>query len=165
MSRLRFILHYTFCYAGDLWLAEGCGTPARHAKAGKSGIKVEQAGKAGKVKSEEREKIREEQAAKQARKVESLEWVNEQKMTAKDTAPYVDEAWKQLLSNDMAQQYNKLMGLEKVYEHGAYSGTGTMRKYIEEKYDSPQTRLAYVAYMMHAYQYVLPYHQRKKLGL
>ena len=152
-------------YSGDLWLVEGCVNPGRHAKAGKSGIKVEQAAKAGSVTNEQKEKEKADRAAKQARKVEALEWVNEQKMTVADTSPYVDVAWRELLSNDMAQQFNKMMGLEKVYSNGAYSGTGTMVKYIEDKYDSPSTRLAYVAYLLHAYQYVLPYNTRKKLGL
>lgn len=152
-------------YNGETYLIEGCNEPGRHTKAGKSPVKVEGATKAGAVPDPEKERIKKERAEKQARKVKALEWLNQQKMTVKDTAPYVDVAWRALLSNDMAQQFNKLMGLEKVYTHGAYSGTGTMEKYIEDKFDSPQTRMAYVAYLLHAYQYVLPYHGRKELGL
>jgi len=152
-------------YSGDMWLVEGCGDPKRHSKTGGSNTKLDGVAKASKAADPQKEQQAKDRKEKQARKEEGIAWIGEQKMTVADTAPYVDIAWRELLSNDMAQQFNKTMGLEKVYSNGAYSGTGTMEKYIEEKYDSPHTRMSYVAYLLHAYQYVLPYHSRKELGL
>ena len=160
--------HYAWLeseYSGAMFLVEACVEPLRHADSGSSSLKIDQATEKAKATNSEKERKKQERKAKQERKEKAVVWLGEQKATTTAAAEYVDEAWRTFLTNDMAQQFNKVMDLEKIYVHGGYSATATMEKYIEERFSTPAARMMYLAYLLHAYQYVLAYHQRKELGL
>jgi ParB/RepB/Spo0J family partition protein len=168
------ICHLAFLhqsYEGSVHLIEACTDIGRHTTNGES--ELTDAGLDEQLAKNRDDRYKEQQQAarkeKAQRKKDAVAWLNDEApaISSPDIKPYVDEAWRKLITNDLAQQFVKVMELEKVYsEHGNhYSAQLTLCAHIEQTYASPLSRANYAALFLHAYEFISEYHHRKELGL
>lgn len=170
------VCHHAFLHQGyqdgSVHLIEACVDVQRHTTKGESeltdaGLDEQLAKRRGSDPYKEQQNAARKEKAQ--RKKDAVAWLNDEApaISSPDVKPYVDEAWRKLITNDLAQQFVKVMELEKVYsEHGNhYSAQLTLCAHIEDAYASPLSRANYAALFLHAYEFISQYNQRKTLGL